>query len=126
MTTKYALPLTFIFVYDDETGNWAALAGEVDVSSYGANLDDARYMIQDAVSLKVSHELEAGDIARLARPVSPEDLVEFIGDSPPEKRFVEYHTLLVTVDTEPQPKVTSLEFVRSFLTPVCYPPRVAA
>ncbi len=127
MATKYALPLTFVFAYDAaETQRWAALACEVDVASDGRDVDEARWMIQDAVGLWTTFEIEEGRGDRLSRPIPPEELVEFIGDAPADRVVVEYYTLLLTVEAEPRPKVTALEFVRSSVTPFCYPPRVAA
>jgi predicted RNase H-like HicB family nuclease len=127
MATKYALPLTFLFVYgEDEPAGWCALACEIDVASDGRDLDEARWMIRDAVGLWTTVEIEEGRGDHLSRPVPPEELIEFIGDAPPDRILVEYYTLLLTVEAEPRLKVTSLEFVRSSVAPVCYPPRVAA
>lgn len=39
--TKYAVPLTIFFTYDEETKRWASLACEITVGSDGETLDDA-------------------------------------------------------------------------------------
>jgi hypothetical protein len=127
MLTKYAFPLTFVFVDDGmEPRGYAALACEIRAASDGRDLTAARQMIQDAVAVLVSYEIEEGDIARVARPITNEDLTEFTGEATADRLVVEYHTLLVAVETEPHPRVASAEFVPSAVTPWCYPPRVAA
>ncbi len=121
MATKYALPLMVLFVQDDDA--WVALACEISVVSQGDSLDDARRMIEDAVGLWVSYEIEEGRGDRLSRPAEPGYLAEYFSG---EGVITEYYTLLLSVETEPQVKVTSLEFLPSSVAPFCCHHRVAA
>jgi predicted RNase H-like HicB family nuclease len=125
MVAKYAVPLTILFAYDGETKRWASLACEITVGSDGETLDEAREMTKDAVSLWASFEIEEGAGSDLARPASAELLGRFL-EVPSECRRVEYDTLLLTVETEPKPKVLSAEFLPSMVKPVgCQLPVVA-
>jgi len=117
MVHKYAFPLTFLFVYsEEEPAGWLAQSCEISAASDGETLDEARQMIQDAVGLLVSYELEEGQVERLARPVSPEHLAEYYSG---DDVVTEYYTLVATVETEPKPKVLSLEFLPSSVVPFC-------
>jgi predicted RNase H-like HicB family nuclease len=117
MVTKYAVPLTILFSYEEETKRWASLACEITVGSDGETLDEAREMTKDAVSLWASFEIEEGSGPDLARPASAELLGRFL-EAPSEYRRVEYHTLLLTVETEPKLTVLSVEFLPSVVKPI--------
>jgi predicted RNase H-like HicB family nuclease len=123
MLARHAYPLTFLFAYDEEAKAWAAYACEISVASCGESLDDAREMIRDAVETTVSYEVEEGDAGRLARPAEAEYIAEFYSG---EGVVTEHCTLLVSVETEPGPRVTSLEFIPLEFAPFCCHSRAAA
>ena len=123
MVTKYALPLTIIFSRSEEPPAWSVLACEILVASDGRNLEEARYMIQDAVEGWAESMIEDGQADRLSRPASAELIAEFQAGA---EVVTEYHTLLITVETEPSPKIVSHEFIRSSVTPLCCHQQAAA
>lgn len=110
---RLVYPLTFLF--RQEHGQWSALACEVDVTSCGDSLDEAREGLEDAVELYVLYMLENGLRDKVARPVPTADLTEFCSGGDVE---VEYHSLSLDLIPQPVLRLTEVAFVRSELTPV--------
>ena len=110
---RLAYPLTFVFMQEGD--QWSALACEVDVASCGETIDEAREGLKDAVELYISYMLENGLRHQVARPVPPQDWVEFCGKSQPT---IEYHTLILDLlCAGPTPQLSEIAFVRSEVTP---------
>ncbi len=123
MVEKYAVPLTFLLVRDDDA--WVSIACEIYVGSQGPSADEARAMLKEALRISVSSAVELGQADDLGSPIPAEDLAELL-DVPREHVVVEYHTMLLSVETEPQPHLISIEFFRSSVTPVgCQLPAAA-
>ena len=120
---RVAYPLTFLL--KKEGDGWASLACEVDVASCGDTLDEAREMLKEAVEVSVSSLVEIGKFAEIERPASPELLASFLNVAP-EDLVIEYHTLLIAIESDPRPAVTSMEFVPTAVKPGCCKLSVAA
>jgi len=114
MVQKREIPLTFMYVYDDEAEAWAALAKEIFVASCGDSLEDARYMIRDAVSLTATVQIEDGRDGPLGQPTEADYLKEYFSG---EGVVTERETLLLTIETEPALKVTSVDFASGYIMP---------
>ena len=63
MVTKYAVPLTILFSYEEETKRWASLACEITVGSDGETLDEAREMTKDDHASQVLTHLRTSRLA---------------------------------------------------------------
>ena len=123
MAERYAVPLTFIYAREDDA--WPALACEIAVGSQGDSVDHAREMLKEAVEVSVSSLVEIGKFAEIERPASPELLSSFL-NAAPEDLVIEYHTLLIAIESDPRPAVTSMEFVPTAVKPGCCKLSVAA
>ena len=121
MSAKCAVPLTVLYAQDGDA--WVVLACELSVVTQGDSVEQAREMLKEAVEVYVSAVVELGQISELARPVEPEYLAEYFAG---EGVITEYHSLLMTVEAEPAPKVVALEFVPSAVAPFCCHQSVAA
>jgi predicted RNase H-like HicB family nuclease len=116
MRKRYAIPLTFLFSREEEA--WPALACEIGVASQGDSVEDAREMLKEAVEVSVSSLVEIGKLHEIEHPASPELLASFLS-APSEDQITEYHTLLITVESEPAPRVEEMEFVSTAVRPGC-------
>ena len=115
MVEKHAVPLTFLIVRDGEA--WVSVACEIYVGSQGSTVDEAREMLKEALEINVSSAVELGQAEDLGSPIPAEDLAELL-EVPREQVVVEYHTMLLNVETEPGPHLVSMEFLRSPVTPI--------
>lgn len=105
MAQKFAFPFTFVLKREGPI--WAALACEVDITSCGDTVDDAREALKDAIELYVLPKFERREIGDIARPIERSDLRTFCKEPLPDEEIrVEYHSLTVT--TFP---VLSFEFI---------------
>jgi predicted RNase H-like HicB family nuclease len=110
-----ALPLTFYL--KQEGDQWAALAPEVTVSSCGDSLDSARQALQDAVETYVLYMIQAGRRAEIPRPLSQDQITDFLAD-PPGRYEIEEHVLFLMLargGAGSEPVVSEAFFVRSML-----------
>ena len=105
------------FVFKQSDDQWASICPEMNVASYGADLDEARQGLQSIVEAYVTYTLAKGRTDDILRPLKPEDLDDILSEPPPPgaDRY-ECYVLIVTLPKEtgtdhaPTP---AFEFLRS-------------
>ena len=101
---QFAIPFTFLFKC--EGSMWTALACEVNIAACGHNIDEAREALKEALEIYVVSMFECGRPGEIHRPISEEDLKEFLYDPPSDEQIQpEGHTMIVAVHPPAQPTI---------------------